>query len=379
MSRGPLQSSRCACLARESWATSSGSPTQTLAPWGAGNWAWEVLGEAPDGGVPHHLADLPEEEWARVRAVFPAPVQDLYPATGMQAVMISEYAKDTVRAGVYHPQQCHRLTDESLSIDALRHAIEQVVRRHAIFRTVFTRAGDGTLLQVVRESPSIPIVYHDLRGLAPDEQQRAVKAGVGEDLDTPFDPYDPHGSLMRFVIFHREDGMADLLISAHHAIEDGWGNVHFLNTLFEAYAEARDGRPVSAAPVPNTYREFVALEAEIVASDEARTLNLFGTEAWTLHPVLVSSTDPVVRTARGDATGLVRVNLQNRETQVALALADLDTRMRFAALSLPRHKAILTALLARDPLAAHHATLVQLDETREDLGMILQSRLGAAL
>jgi len=48
------------------------------------------------------------------------------------------------------------------------------------------------------------------------------------------------------------------------------------------------------------------------------------------------------------------------------------------ALSLPRHKAILTALRARDPLAAHHATLVQLDETREDLSMILQSRLGAA-
>jgi DNA-binding FadR family transcriptional regulator len=48
------------------------------------------------------------------------------------------------------------------------------------------------------------------------------------------------------------------------------------------------------------------------------------------------------------------------------------------ALSLPRHKAILTALLARDPLAAHHATLVQLDGTREDLSMILESRLGAA-
>ena len=48
------------------------------------------------------------------------------------------------------------------------------------------------------------------------------------------------------------------------------------------------------------------------------------------------------------------------------------------ALSLPRHKAILTALLARDPLAAHHATLVQLDETRDDLSRILESRLGAA-
>jgi len=43
------------------------------------------------------------------------------------------------------------------------------------------------------------------------------------------------------------------------------------------------------------------------------------------------------------------------------------------ALSLPRHKAILTALLNRDPLAAQQATLVQLKETREDLSVIFDS------
>lgn len=42
-------------------------------------------------------------------------------------------------------------------------------------------------------------------------------------------------------------------------------------------------------------------------------------------------------------------------------------------LSLPRHKAILTALLNRDPLGAHQATLVQLKETREDLSVILDA------
>jgi DNA-binding FadR family transcriptional regulator len=46
------------------------------------------------------------------------------------------------------------------------------------------------------------------------------------------------------------------------------------------------------------------------------------------------------------------------------------------ALSLPRHKAILTALLARDPLAAQQATLVQLKETREDLSEVLGSGQG---
>jgi DNA-binding FadR family transcriptional regulator len=43
------------------------------------------------------------------------------------------------------------------------------------------------------------------------------------------------------------------------------------------------------------------------------------------------------------------------------------------ALSLPRHKAILTALLNRDPLAAQHATFVQLEETHEDLSLILDA------
>ncbi|HEY4068312.1 MAG TPA: FadR/GntR family transcriptional regulator [Burkholderiaceae bacterium] len=46
------------------------------------------------------------------------------------------------------------------------------------------------------------------------------------------------------------------------------------------------------------------------------------------------------------------------------------------ALSLPRHKAILTALLNRDPLAAQQATLVQLQETREDISEVLESGNG---
>lgn len=41
------------------------------------------------------------------------------------------------------------------------------------------------------------------------------------------------------------------------------------------------------------------------------------------------------------------------------------------ALSLPRHKAILTAILNRDALAARQATLVQLEETREDISHLI--------
>ncbi len=47
------------------------------------------------------------------------------------------------------------------------------------------------------------------------------------------------------------------------------------------------------------------------------------------------------------------------------------------ALSLPRHKAILNAVLNRDALAARQATLVQLDETSEDLSTVLHAPLDA--
>lgn len=48
------------------------------------------------------------------------------------------------------------------------------------------------------------------------------------------------------------------------------------------------------------------------------------------------------------------------------------------ALSLPRHKAILTALLNRDPLGARQASLVQLEETGDDLSVILDTGLDVA-
>ncbi len=47
-----------------------------------------------------------------------------------------------------------------------------------------------------------------------------------------------------------------------------------------------------------------------------------------------------------------------------------NRRPNVQAVSLPRHKAILTALLSRDPLAARQSTLVQLEGTRDDLQVV---------
>jgi DNA-binding FadR family transcriptional regulator len=62
------------------------------------------------------------------------------------------------------------------------------------------------------------------------------------------------------------------------------------------------------------------------------------------------------------------LNLALRES-IKLSSKHPDTH----ALSLPRHKAILTALLNRDPVSARQATLIQLDAALEDISTILES------
>jgi GntR family galactonate operon transcriptional repressor len=55
----------------------------------------------------------------------------------------------------------------------------------------------------------------------------------------------------------------------------------------------------------------------------------------------------------------------------AAPLKHSNKRPNLHELALPRHKAILTAIENRDALGAHHATLVQLDDARNALNVVL--------
>jgi DNA-binding FadR family transcriptional regulator len=56
---------------------------------------------------------------------------------------------------------------------------------------------------------------------------------------------------------------------------------------------------------------------------------------------------------------------------IAEALKHSNQRPNLHELALPRHKAILTAIENRDALGARHATLVQLDDARNALNVVL--------
>jgi hypothetical protein len=62
----------------------------------------------------------------------------------------------------------------------------------------------------------------------------------------------------------------EFFMSVHHAITDGWGNRELTNELIELYQSLKASAETPASAASNTYKEFVALEREIISSEGAR-------------------------------------------------------------------------------------------------------------
>ena len=249
--------------------------------------------------IPLHLVRLPDE----AQASLPEGVEDAYTASRMQRLMLYHYAKDESRGGVYHYQQWMHLQDETMSLPAFRKALEVVVQRHRNLRTVFTTAAGVGTLQLIKNRLGPRIEEEDISHLSAAEQESHIREAVEKDRARPFATDDMNEPLVRFKLLVRSEDSVEFLYSIHHAIDDGWGNVEFLNELRETYEAVKRGQEVDTTPGPDSYKEFIALEQEILSSREAA-------EFWGEH----------LRNERHQSPWKREVNGRPAETDYALAL-----------------------------------------------------------
>ena len=106
-----------------------------------------------------------------------------------------------------------RLTGR-LDTDALEKAINEVMRRHEVFRTTFA-TGDGEPVQVINEGVHLELTVEDISG----EGEDRPRVGSGGEREA-------FRSQPRAVAAHApaetrpEDHVA--LFTVHHIISDGW-------------------------------------------------------------------------------------------------------------------------------------------------------------
>ncbi|MCW3466338.1 non-ribosomal peptide synthetase [Chitinophaga nivalis] len=203
-------------------------------------------------------------------------VEDVYPVTAMQRVLIHAYDAAATDAGVYHAISSWGFEDARFSLAALETSIQQLQEKHRVLRTVFFRPDNGDICQCVKTTVGDTVTVDDLTALSPQEQQAYILTAREADIRSKFRITDTPSLLFRFRIFILGAHAFELMFTCHHAIMDGWGFTILKNELLAGYLAARNGETVPVVIPADSFREYVQL-GEAGAANEKN--NQFWREA----------------------------------------------------------------------------------------------------
>jgi amino acid adenylation domain-containing protein len=201
------------------------------------------------------------------RERLPANVEDAYPLTMLQAGMLY-HMQLLADSSVYHNVDSFHLRAR-FDLEAFRTAVQQVVARHPVLRTSFDLTSYEEPLQLVHTSATLPIGAEDLRDRTPDEQAAIIAEYRERERWRRFDLSQP--PLLRFYLHRRTDETFQFTLTECHAILDGWSLTSTIAEIFNHYQALLDQASAPAEPpLTLTFRDFVQLERETLASAECQ-------------------------------------------------------------------------------------------------------------
>ncbi|MCS0634800.1 amino acid adenylation domain-containing protein [Streptomyces sp. LP05-1] len=144
----------------------------------------------------------------------------------------------------------------ALDPEALRAALDTVLRRHGNLRAGFVQDGLDRPVQVVPRSWEVPWRVLDLRGEAPElrraEEERVLTGERAHRFDLSRPP------LLRAVLLRHADDDHTFVLTAHHILLDGWSVPLLGKELFAAYARSSGATDAPEPSAPRPYRDFLA-------------------------------------------------------------------------------------------------------------------------
>ncbi|HYR08485.1 MAG TPA: condensation domain-containing protein, partial [Longimicrobium sp.] len=159
---------------------------------------------------------------------------------------------------VYHIPSAQLLAGP-VDPEAMRRAVEEVVRRHETLRTALPEV-DGVPVQRISPPGRVEVPFIDLSALS--EEERDAEAGrlAEANANEPFDL--EAGPLFRASLVRLADDEHLLLVNLHHAIGDGWSMRVLLGEIAALHAACRRGEDSPLPPLPVQYADYAAWQRE---------------------------------------------------------------------------------------------------------------------
>ncbi|HVB38237.1 MAG TPA: amino acid adenylation domain-containing protein, partial [Vicinamibacterales bacterium] len=152
---------------------------------------------------------------------------------------------------------CLRLSGP-LDVDALRHSLREVVRRHEVLRTRYPSVA-GEPAVVVDEAGTIELPVIDVSDDVDPES--AMQRLAERDARSPFDL--AGGPVVRATLFRLAPDAHVLLLSMHHIVSDGyWSLAILVREISACYDAIAAGRTVAPARPALQYADYAAWQRQ---------------------------------------------------------------------------------------------------------------------
>ncbi|MFI6985632.1 amino acid adenylation domain-containing protein [Embleya sp. NPDC050154] len=213
--------------------------------------------DAPLVGVSQGEIDAWEARFGRLAEV--------WPVTPAQSGILFHSMLAGSSFDAYHVQMAFHLAG-AVDPERMRRAGQALLERHANLRAAFVNRSDGDFVQVVPAAGvTLPWQHLDLTGRGEAERTEALEQFLVRDRAAHFDVENPPLTRLALVVLGPD--RAELVLTTHHALYDGWSTPLLMRELLLFYAA--DGDRVEL-PETRSYGEFLAWRARQDQDEAAR-------------------------------------------------------------------------------------------------------------
>lgn len=141
----------------------------------------------------------------------------------------------------------------NLQISALEYSFNEVVRRHEVLRTTFTRDTESPL-QVIHEHQPLAINLQKLPGLSENKISERINAQAFHEANQPFNL--EKGPLLRLTLLQFSELDHVLILTLHHIVSDNWSTGLLVAEILQLYKAYLENRKPDLPELPVQYADF---------------------------------------------------------------------------------------------------------------------------
>ncbi|MBW4609145.1 MAG: amino acid adenylation domain-containing protein [Hassallia sp. WJT32-NPBG1] len=175
----------------------------------------------------------------------------------------------------------------SLNVIALAQSVNEIIKRHEILRTTFSKV-DGQTVQEIHDKYDLKLPIIDLTRIQ-NSASETVQKLILEEQQQPFDL--SKGPLLRASLLKLAETEHILLFTMHHIVSDGWSLGVIIQEIVPLYTAFATGEAAILPDLPIQYADFAVWQRQWLQGDVLQTQLDYWQQQLENLPVLQLPTD----------------------------------------------------------------------------------------